>query len=71
MVKWGDFVGWIFFGLLSYFAYDMNSTMKDVSISVAELNQSVAVVLVQQATSKEALDEVKKRVEKIEDRIRP
>lgn len=70
MVKWSDFVAWLFFGLLSYFAYDMNTTMKDMSVSVNELNQSVAVVLVQQDGNKLSIEKLERRIEKIEDRTR-
>ena len=47
MVKWNEFVAWLFFALLSYFAYDMNSTMKEVSHSVNDLNKNVAVMIFQ------------------------
>ena len=70
MVKWSDFVAWLFFGLLSYFAYDMNTTMKDMSVSVNELNQSVAVVLVQQDGNKLSIEKLERRIEKIGDRTR-
>lgn len=55
MVKWNDFVGWLFFALLSYFAYDMNTTMKDMSHSVNDLNKNVAVVIFQSANHEQRI----------------
>lgn len=47
MVKWNDFVAWLFFGVLGYLAWDMNTTLKSLSGSVNDLNKNVAVVVYQ------------------------
>lgn len=62
MVKWSDFVAWLFFGLLSYFAYDMNSTMKEMKVSVIDLNKNVAVMLYQSTNHEE-------RIKYLEDKV--
>lgn len=66
MVKWSDFVAWLFFALLSYFAWDMNSTMKDMSVSVNTLNTSVAVMLVRQDTTAKDIEKMDVRLQKLE-----
>lgn len=62
MVKWNEFVAWVFFALLSYFAYDMNSTMKDMNHSVVDLNKNVAVILYQGANHEERIKDLELRV---------
>jgi len=62
MIKWSDFVAWLFFGLLSYFAYDMNSTMKEMKVSVIDLNKNVAVMLYQSTNHEE-------RIKYLEDKV--
>ena len=66
MVKWSDFVAWLFFALLSYFAWDMNSTMKDMSVSVNTLNTAVAVMLVRQDTTAKDIEKMDVRLQKLE-----
>ena len=62
MIKWSDFVAWLFFGLLSYFAYDMNSTMKEMNHSVVDLNKNVAVMVYQGTNHEE-------RIKYLEDKV--
>ena len=47
MPKWGEFVNWVFFGLLAFFAYTLTSDVKELTKSVAELNTHMAVVVFQ------------------------
>lgn len=47
MPRWSDFVSWVFFGLLAFFAYSVTSSVKDLNESVTELNKNMAVVIYQ------------------------
>lgn len=47
MPKWGEFVNWVFFGLLAFFAYNLTSDVRRLTDSVAELNTHMAVVVFQ------------------------
>jgi hypothetical protein len=70
MVKWKDFVAWLFLALLSYQGWDMTSTMKNLTASVADLNKNVAVVITQVANHDEEIRELKTRVKDVEDHER-
>ena len=61
-IQWHDFVAWLFFAMLSYFAYDMNSTMKEMNHSVVDLNKNVAVMLYQGTNHEERLKEIEKYI---------
>lgn len=56
MPKWGDFVTWVFFGLLAYFAYSITNNVDRMSDSVSELNKNVAVVVYQVTDLDERVD---------------
>ena len=64
MIKWNDFIAWVFFGLLSYFAYDMNQTMKEMNHSVVDLNKNVAVMVYQGTNHEERIKDLENRVYK-------
>lgn len=61
-IAWHDFVAWIFFALLSYFAYDMNTTMKDMKKSVIELNKNVAVMVYQGSNHEDRLKKIESKL---------
>lgn len=67
MVKWKDFVAWLFLGLLTYLGWDMTTTMKSLSSSVADLNKNVAVVIYQVSNHDAEIRDLKSRVKSVED----
>lgn len=66
MIKWNEFVSWLFFALLSYFAYDMSNTTKNMSTSINELNKNVAVVVYQVSNQEKIINEHGQRLRDLE-----
>lgn len=60
------FIQWGFYGLLLYFAYDLKTTIKNMSTSVESLNLKIAVVIEQTESHKEKLDEHSERIYNLE-----
>lgn len=60
------FIQWVFYGLIVYFAYDLKSTLKDMSSSVESLNLKIAVVIEQTENHKELLDRHDTRIYNLE-----
>lgn len=66
MVKWNDFVTWVFFGLMAYAAHSATNNIDEMSKSVQELNKNVAVVINQVSTHSSEILEIRRRLEHIE-----
>lgn len=66
MPKWSDFVTWAFFGLLAYFAFNLTSSVDDMSHSMGELNVKMAVVVEQVQAQRKDFDKLDMRVGELE-----
>jgi hypothetical protein len=68
MIAWNKVVNWAFFAMLSYFAYDLSTTMKHMGVSINELNRNVAVLAYQSNAFKDEISEIKRRLNAIDKR---
>ncbi len=66
MPKWSEFVSWIFFGLLTYFGYQLTTSVDKMSDSVQELNVKMAVMVERDNRQELDLEKLGTRVEKLE-----
>lgn len=66
MPKWSDFVSWVFFGLLAYYANSLTTSVQDMSDSIADLNVKMAVVVERDQTRGKDIDALKVRVDRLE-----
>ena len=64
--KWNNFVEWAFLGLLSWFAYSINMNISDMQKTISELNKQVAIVISDNAGSKELLKDHEFRLRDLE-----
>lgn len=70
MVKWNSFVEWLFLGLLTYFAWQINSNMSDLQKAVTQLNSQVVVMISDNSVAKETIKDHEVRIREIEHKLK-
>lgn len=66
MVKWNAFVEWAFLALISYFAWNINSSISEMQKSISDLNKQVVVLIQANSDSKEAIKDHESRLRLLE-----
>ena len=66
MVKWNRFVEWAFLGLISYFAWSINSSISDLQKGISELNKQVVVLIQANSDSKHSIRDHEIRIRLLE-----
>jgi hypothetical protein len=61
-----NFVQWAFYGLITYFAFDLKATMKELKDSALALNIKLATVLERTESHKEKLEDHSDRLLQLE-----
>lgn len=69
-MKWQKFVEWIFYGLLGYFAFSIDSNIKDMSKSIQTLNTQMAVQINENTSVKSKVDDHEGRLRLIESKLK-
>lgn len=67
-LNFGHLVDRVFWGLMTSVAIYAASQIRDMSNSIASLNEKMAVVIVQLSDTERRLDAQSRRIEKLEDR---
>ena len=66
MLKYSKFADWLFYALLSYFAYSITTDISSMKNSIVELNVNVSRVVTQQAGAEKNFDKLEQRVYNLE-----
>jgi hypothetical protein len=70
MIKWNNFVEWAFLGLISFFAYQLNSNVTELQKAINQLNTQVASVITDNSLSKELMRDHEQRIRNLEFKIK-
>lgn len=76
-LSWEKFVQWAFLSLLTasttvacWFLMDVRASLKEMSLSIVELNRNMAVVITTSQYQQRAIDSLTSRIERIEEDAR-
>lgn len=66
MIKWNSFVEWAFLGLISFFAYQLNSNIAELQKAINQLNTQVSLVISDNSVSRETIKDHEFRIRSLE-----
>lgn len=66
MIKWDSFVEWAFLGLISFFAYQLNSNIAELQKAINQLNTQVSLVISDNSVSRETIKDHEFRIRSLE-----
>lgn len=68
MVRWNAFVEWAFLGLITFFAFQLNSNISELQKAISQLNTQVSLVISENSVSKETIRDHEYRIRSLEDK---
>lgn len=66
MNNFRKFVDWVFYGLLGYFVWSIDSNLREISKSVSTLNTQMAVQIAESHSNKATLNDHEQRIRVLE-----
>lgn len=67
-MKFASFIEWVFLGLVSFFAWQLNSNISELQKAISQLNTQVSIVITENSTSKEMTRDHELRIRALENR---
>ena len=66
MIKWNRFVEWLFLGLISFFAWQLNANITKLQDAISLLNTQVTKIITENSVSKDMILDHEARIRDLE-----